>query len=78
MQKRSRSSLVKMVVVIVLFSLFTWGFFYNLLKRLGFAESVAQLSGMTVGLLAVVAIEGFTRLRIKRLNRAQTKRYLTF
>ncbi len=69
MQRRRRPprSMATAIIVMVFFALFTWGFSYNLLKRIGFAEPTAQLSGLTFGLMAVITIELFTRLRLKRL-----------
>lgn len=57
-----------LLVVIVLFALFTWGFVYNMLKQNGFTEPTAQIAGVTLALLAVIFLEGITRLRIKRFK----------
>lgn len=69
MQRRRRPprSMATAIIVMVFFALFTWGFSYNLLKRIGFTEPTAQLSGLTFGLMVVITIELFTRLRLKRL-----------
>ena len=57
-----------LLVVIVFFALFTWGFVYNMLKQNGFTEPTAQVAGITLALLAVILLEGITRLRMKRLK----------
>ncbi|MFQ6134214.1 MAG: hypothetical protein ACE5KU_00165 [Nitrososphaerales archaeon] len=66
-KKRPPRPMATAMIVMGIFALFTWGFSYNLLKRIGFAEPTAQLSGLTFGLIAVIAIELFTRLRLKHL-----------
>ncbi len=65
--KMSRPPLMQLIVMI-LFALFTWGFVYNMLKQNGFTELTAQIAGITLGLLAVILLEGITRLRINRLK----------
>jgi glucose uptake protein GlcU len=56
------------LIVIVLFALFTWGFVYNMLKQNGFTEPTAQITGVTLALLAIILLEIITRFRIKRLK----------
>ncbi|MCL4437098.1 MAG: hypothetical protein M1503_06720 [Thaumarchaeota archaeon] len=68
----SRPPLI-VLVVIVLFALFTWGFVYNVLKQNGFAEPTAQLAGVTLALLAVILLEVITRFRVKRFSQGITE-----
>jgi len=58
------------LIVLILFGLFTWGFSYNMLIQVGFAEQAAQLSGLILGLTSIVAVEGFVWLK-RRVDRSR-------
>lgn len=61
------------LIVMGFFAIFTWGFSYNLLKRNGFTEPTAQIMGITLGLIAIIAVEGVTRLRLRRIQNQETR-----
>jgi len=54
-------------VIMILFALFGWGFLYNLFIRIGFTEINAQVLGLSLGIIAVLIVEGVTRKRLKLL-----------
>ena len=55
------------VIIMIFFTLFGWGFLYNLFIRIGFNEINAQVLGLSLSILAVVIVEGVTRVRLKLL-----------
>lgn len=55
------------IIIIVFFTLFAWGFSYNLLKRLGFDEEISQFMGIILAIVFFILVESFTRYRLKHL-----------
>jgi hypothetical protein len=66
-KKGSRSPVI-LLIVVVIFALFTWGFFYSFLRRNGYDEPTSQLAGIAVGVFAVALLEGYSRLKIRRVK----------
>lgn len=62
----SKHSVISLIII-VSFTLFSWGFSYNILKRLGFDEGVAQFLGIILAIVFFIIVESFTRYRLKHL-----------
>jgi hypothetical protein len=56
------------LILLISFALFAWGFFYNILKRMGLQEIYSQIFGIIFGFLLVMMLEGITRMRLRRLE----------
>jgi len=64
---RPKKSKIIPVIIMIFFTLFGWGFLYNLFIRIGFNEINAQVLGLSLSILAVLIVEGVTRIRLKLL-----------
>lgn len=66
LKSTSKPSVISLIILIS-FALFTWGFSYNILKRVGFNEDFAQITGIILALFFIIILEGITRFRLKKL-----------
>jgi len=61
----TKNSIIALIIIIS-FTLFAWGFSYNILKRLGFNEDISQIFGILLSFFFIILFEGITRFRLKK------------